>query len=178
MPSPNRIARFYAEENLEKERILSRFIDEITQLPKVTPTAAPVSAAMQTTNTSADRLQNLLRAVAEQTNILALDVAFSEALDERARTGLVKDIAELSRLIQQTAGEAQVKIDPSEAWMAVEQIRPLIGRILLQLELAGPERALPNDSGTVVPFKQHAVDSEGLSALARDLDAMTVGDAQ
>ncbi|WP_425316372.1 glycosyltransferase WbuB [Stutzerimonas chloritidismutans] len=179
MPSPNRIARFYAEENLEKERILSRFIDEITQLPMATPTAAPVSAAMQTTNTSADRLQNLLRAVAEQTNILALDVALSEALDERARTGLVKDIAELSRLIQQTAGEAQVKmIDPSEAWMAVEQIRPLIGRILLQLELAGPERALPNDLGTVVPFKQRAVDSEGLSALARDLDAMTVGETR
>lgn len=176
MPLPNRIARLYAEENLEKERILSRFINEVAK-PLTTPTA-PVAAAMQTPHTSADRLQNLLHAVAEQTNILALDVALSEALDERARTGLVKDIAELTRLIQQTAGEAQLKIDPSEAWMAVEQIRPLIGRILLQLELAGPERALPDDSGTVVPFKQRAVDSEGLSALARDLDAMTVGETR
>lgn len=178
MPSPNRIAGFYAEENLEKERILSRFIGELGQQPLATPAAAPVAVATQTNHASADRLQDLLYAVAEQANVLALDVAMSEVLEVSARAAVIADIAELTRLIQQASSDVRTKSKPSETWRAVERIRALIGSILLQLELVGSKQTLPASPapGKVVPFPRRAVDMDGLHALARDLDAVTAGD--
>lgn len=190
MPTPNRVASFYAEENLDKDRILARFVAELEQ-PLAVPVRTTLPATASTAPVSADhavspqrpvgqddRLSILLQAIAEQANVLALDLAISASIDDASTAALANDVGELSRLIKQTGGGAPAVLGSDEAFAVVGQIRDLIGRVLAQLEPAAPPqpRRKAEDSTKVVQFPLHAAEATRLSTLARDLDAMVAGE--
>lgn len=192
MPSPNRVASFYAEENLDKDRILARFVAELEQQPLAVPvgTAFPEHAlavpggadfandASLGRTEQGGRLAVLLQAIAEQANVLALDLAMNAASDNEEKTKLAADVGELTRLIEQTGSGPTAEIDSNETAAVVGQIRQLIGRVLAQLEQAAPARPQrsADDMSNVIQFPQPAAESTSLSTLARELDAMVSGE--
>lgn len=176
MPAANRIARFYAEENLDKERILGRFIAAFER-PQASPAApqAPQPAPALTDELRDHRLADLLQAIAEEANLLALDVAMSDEFEGTEGAALAADIEELRRMLERTASITSISGTTREALPMLNQIRHVMGRILARLERVAPQRQA-GLSSNVVNLQQRRREADGFNTLARSLDALNIGE--
>lgn len=191
MPLPNRVATFYAEECLDKGRILSRFIAEFEFGEAPQPIGAPglvtsaFSGEIESDAAAVRQLQDLIRAIAEQGNVVALEVAMDAALSAEANEPLADDIQALTSCLQQTSLRLeQVSSDSNGLTMQTRQlfrtelneIVMLIGRVVGHLQaipLSRPQSAVAGSVGAVISFSDYAHRASTLAEQCKHLTELT-----